>query len=112
MTKREVMDAIIEANVNAEVTEWAEAEKERMDKANKRNAEKRAEKAKENEGIKKAIFDFLGEEPKTATEVAEEVGISTQKASAMLRQIVEAGEAEVTEVKIPKKGKRKAYTRA
>lgn len=115
MTKREVMDAIIEANVNAEVTEWAEAELERMDRANKRNAEKRAEKAKENEPIKAAIFEVLGDEPKTATEIKDEIGIdgvSVQKVSALMKKIVEAGEADKVDVKVKGKGTQKGYTRA
>lgn len=115
MTKREVMDAIIEANVNAEVTEWAEAELERMDRANKRNAEKRAEKAKENEPIKAAIFEVLSDEPKTATEIKDEIGIdgvSVQKVSALMKKIVEAGEADKVDVKVKGKGTQKGYTRA
>lgn len=115
MTKREVMDAIIEANVNAEVTEWAEAELERMDRTNKRNAEKRAEKAKENEPIKAAIFEVLNDTPKTATEIKDEIGIdgvSVQKVSALMKKIVEAGEADKVDVKVKGKGTQKGYTRA
>ena len=115
MTKREVLNAIVNAEINAEVTEWAEAEMERMDKANKRNAEKRAEKAKENEPIKAAIFEALGEEPKTATQIKDEIGmdgVSVQKVSALLRKIVEAGDADKVDVKIKGKGTQKGYTRA
>jgi hypothetical protein len=35
--------------------------------------------------------------------------ISTPKASALLRQIVANGDALVTDVKVPKKGKQKGY---
>lgn len=115
MTKREVLNAIVNAEINAEVTEWAEAEIERMDKANARNAEKRAEKAKENEPIKAAIFEVLGDEPKTATQIKDEIGIkgvSVQKVSALLRKIVEAGDADKVDVKIKGKGTQKGYTRA
>lgn len=115
MTKREVLNAIVNAEINTEVTEWAEAEIERMDKANARNAEKRAEKAKENEPIKAAIFEVLGDEPKTATQIKDEIGIdgvSVQKVSALLRKIVEAGDADKVDVKIKGKGTQKGYTRA
>ena len=115
MTKREVLNAIVNAEINAEVTEWAEAEIERMDKANARNAEKRAEKAKENEPIKAAIFEVLGDEPKTATQIKDEIGmegVSVQKVSALLRKIVEAGDADKVDVKIKGKGTQKGYTRA
>lgn len=115
MTKREVLNAIVNAEINTEVTEWAEAEIERMDKANARNAEKRAEKAKENEPIKAAIFEVLGDEPKTATQIKDEIGmegVSVQKVSALLRKIVEAGDADKVDVKIKGKGTQKGYTRA
>ena len=44
-----------------------------------------------------------------ASAIAEKVEISTQKASALCRQLVESGKLSVEEVKIPKKGKQKAY---
>lgn len=49
---------------------------------------------KENEGIKATIADALAgaEKALTATEVGNVVGISCQKASALLKQMVDAGE--------------------
>lgn len=49
---------------------------------------------KENEGIKATIADTLAgaEKALTATEVGNVVGISCQKASALLKQMVDAGE--------------------
>lgn len=41
----------------------------------------------ENEGIKTEIVAVLGAEPKTAKQIADEVGISTAKAAALLKQI-------------------------
>ena len=41
----------------------------------------------ENEGYKAQITEFLGEEPKTAREIAEGVGLSTNKVAALLRAI-------------------------
>ena len=68
MTKREVYEAVIaNQNVSEEIRSYFEDELVKMDERNRRNAEKRAEKAKENEPIKAAIFEVLGEEPKTAT---------------------------------------------
>jgi DNA-binding transcriptional regulator GbsR (MarR family) len=51
-------------------------------------------------------MEVLTNEPMTASEVAEKVGVSTQKASALLRQI---GGLEVTELKVKGKGKVKGY---
>ena len=57
MTKREVYEAVIaNQNVSEEIRSYFEDELVKMDERNRRNAEKRAEKAKENEPIKAAIF--------------------------------------------------------
>lgn len=46
---------------------------------------------KENEGIKAQMVEVLGE-GLTATDAGKAVGISVQKASALLKQMVDAGE--------------------
>jgi hypothetical protein len=47
-----------------------------------------------------------------ASEIAAELEITVQKASALLRSIVANGQAASTDVKLPKKGTVKAYTLA
>ena len=44
-----------------------------------------------------------------ASAIAERLEISTQKVSALCRQLVESKKLKVEDVKIPKKGKQKAY---
>jgi predicted transcriptional regulator len=56
--------------------------------------------------------EVLSDEALTAATVAEAIGVSVQKANALLRALVAEGRAEVTEVKVPKKGAQKAYTKA
>ena len=41
----------------------------------------------ENEGYKAEIAEVLGDEPQTAREIAERVGLSTNKVAALLKQI-------------------------
>jgi predicted Rossmann fold nucleotide-binding protein DprA/Smf involved in DNA uptake len=41
----------------------------------------------ENEGYKAQIAEYLDDEPKTAKEIAENVGLSTAKVAALLRQM-------------------------
>ena len=41
----------------------------------------------ENEGYKAEIAEVLGDEPLTAREIAERVGLSTNKVAALLKQI-------------------------
>lgn len=109
MTKREFLNAIINGTVNEEVIEKAKAEVAKMDARNANRASKPSKKAVENEPIKTAIVEVLTHEPMTASEVAEKVEISTQKASALLRQI---DGLTVTEVKVKGKGKVKGYALA
>lgn len=109
MTKREVLTMVINGEMNEEVKAWAEAEIAKMDKANETRRNKISKKALENAPIVEAIVKVLSDEPQTATMIGEAVGVSTQKASALLRQIVEAGNATKVDVKIKGKGTQKGY---
>lgn len=110
MTKREFMTAVLNGEINDEVKLFAEEQIRKIDEANERNKEKRDAKRAENLPLMDKIYnDILGDEPVTATVVGEYMELSTQKASALLRALVEEGRAEKTEVKIPKKGTQKGY---
>lgn len=106
MTKRDFFNAVITSVDNTELVEFAQAEIEKMDARNAKRASTPSKKSVENEPIKDAIKSVLTDEPQTASEIAEKVEISVQKASALLRQIEGLT---VTEIKVPKKGKCKAY---
>lgn len=105
MTRREFLNAVVEANINEEMTNFAVASIEKLDAQNKHRQSKPSKTAVANEPIKKAILEVLTNEPMTASEIAEKCEISTQKASALLRQL----EVNVVELKVPKKGKVKGY---
>jgi len=106
MTKRDFFNAVITSVDNTELVDFAKSELEKMDTRNAKRASTPSKKSVENEPIKDAIKSVLTDEPQTASEIAEKVEISVQKASALLRQIEGLT---VTEVKVPKKGKCKAY---
>ena len=106
MTKRDFFNAVITSVDNTELVDFAKSELEKMDARNAKRASTPSKKSVENEPIKDAIKNILTDEPQTASEIAEKVEISVQKASALLRQIEGLT---VTEVKVPKKGKCKAY---
>ena len=115
MTRREFMQAVIAIeNIDAELKTYAENEIVKMDEKNAKRKEQISKKAQENEPIKVAIAEFLAgqEEPTTATVIAENVDgcTSTQKASALCRQMVEDGRLTATEVKVKGKGKQKGYS--
>ena len=105
MTKREFMEMVIATVDNEEMKEFAQKEIETLDRRNAKRAERPSKTALANEPIKAEIAKVLTEEPQTASVIAEKVGISTQKASALLRQM----ELKVTEVKVKGKGTQKGY---
>lgn len=110
MTQREFYTVIAAIeNLDVELRDFAQAAIDKIDEDNAKKREKAAKKREENEPVKVAILEVLGDEPKPASEVGVEVEISTSKASAMLRQLVEEGRAAVTDIK-GKKGKVKGYT--
>lgn len=122
MTKNELLKMITEgAVVTAEMAEKAaemlaadvKAKEARKGKVSEKDQAKRDA----NETVARHIAaDILTTEPKTATDVAavltEETGeeVNVSKASYLLRLARDLGLANETEVKIPKKGSRKAYT--
>ena len=111
MTKREFYVAIANGEMNDEVKATAEKKKKKMNEANEKRKNTLSKKQEENEAVKVEMLTHLDTEPKTATTIGELMGISTQKASALLRQLVNDGKATATEVKITGKGKQKAYTK-
>lgn len=106
MTNREFYTMVINGTINEDVITHATESLTKLDERNAKRASKPSKRSVENEPIKAKILEVLTTEPKVASEVAELVGISTQKASALLRQIEGL---EVIEVKVPKRGKMKGY---
>lgn len=111
MTKREFYVAIANGEMNDEVKTAAAEYIAKMDEANEKRKNTLSKKQEENEAIKAEILEHLNSEAKTATTIGELLGISTQKASALLRLLVNDGKATATEVKIPKKGTQKGYVK-
>ena len=116
MTKREFLNEVIavidgtsEVNV-LELKEFAKAEIVKLDERNANRSSKPTKTQIENESIKEKILEVLSTgEKMVASAIAERLEISTQKASALCRQLVESKKLKVEDVKIPKKGKQKAY---
>lgn len=114
MTNREFLNSIINANISDEITAQAQDMLAKLDARNAKRSATPSKTAIANEPIKAKIVELLSDatELMTAPQVGEAVGVSTQKASALLRQMVEVGTLVSEEVKIPKKGKMKGYTLA
>ena len=116
MTKREFLNeviAVIDGTSEVDVLELKEFAKAEIVKLDERNASRSSKPTKtqiENEPIKEKILEVLSTgERMVASAIAERLEISTQKVSALCRQLVESKKLKVEEVKIPKKGKQKAY---
>lgn len=113
MTQREFFTAIVNGTINVDIQAYAA---DAIDKLDERNAKRKTKptKAQEaNEAVMVEIVAFLdGKADVLASEVGTGVGISTNKASALLTKLVERGEVTVCDIKVPKSGKRKAYSLA
>ena len=112
ITMRSFFEEIIALpDVPAHLKEKAKAEIAKLDATNAKRAEKAKAKAVEYEPLKSAIYQFLQEHgTKTTAEIAAGVELSSPKASAMCRQMVEEGRLTVSDVAVKGKGKQKAYT--
>lgn len=112
MTKREFLTKISAGEMNEEMMAFAASEIEKMDAANEKRKEKVSKKAEENQPlVDRIVNEILGEEPVTATDVAAVLEVSVQKASQLCRAAVDQGKAVSQDVKVPKKGMQKGYSR-
>ena len=111
MTTREFLNSIISAEaLPADVRDHAKDELAKLDARNAKRASKPSKTAIANEPIKAQIAEYLADkDATTAREVGDAIGISMQKASSLLWRMVEEGLLTSEDVKIPKKGKVKAY---
>lgn len=111
MTNREFYNAIINGTMNEEIQNFAKEAIQKMDERNEKRTSTPSKTSIENAPIKKKIVEFITERNEfcIASAIAEAIEISTNKASALCRQLVSDGELIEKEVKIPKQGKRKAY---
>ena len=113
MTNREFFEKVMKNEVDAEVIAHAEQSIAKLDKRNADRQAKPSKTALENAPIKVAILEYLvGKSEEVASVIAENVGISTSKASALCGQLVAEDKVVATEVKIKGKGKVKGYTLA
>lgn len=100
ITGKEFFKRVLAEMKDEEVLEYAEKHFEKLNKT-----------SSENEPYKAAILGYLRENAggHTQMDIAEAVGITSNKAGALARQMVEDGQLVSNEIKIPKVGKRKIY---
>ena len=106
MTNREFFENVITMVENEEMQEKAKSLIEALDRRNNQRKEKPSKTAIANAPIIKEISEILTHEPMLASVIAEKVGISTQKASALVKKI---DGVQVVDVKVKGKGTQKGY---
>lgn len=115
MTNRDFYTAIVNANINDELTAFAQDALEKLDHTNElrraANVKKAAAKEEERQPRRQAIFDVLTTEPKTATTLIAEAGleVTPQSIPSLLKPLVEQGLIEKVDVKVKGKGVQKGY---
>lgn len=117
MTNREFFTAIAAIEtIPTELKEFAKAAIVKMDETNEKRKAKVAEgntkKAEENAPIKAAILAALTSEAQSASALGAIVGVSHNKVTPLVKQLVAEGLAEVTDIKVPGKGACKGYSLA
>lgn len=93
MTYAVAIDNAINGNITDEVREKLEALKAQLAKRNA-GSRKPTKTQRENEGVKNSILNTLSAEGKQCKDIADALGISGQKCSALLKQLVDEGKAE------------------
>lgn len=114
MTNREFFTAIASnATLSAELVEFATEAIAKLDKRNASRASKPSKTAIANEPIKASIVEYVTAHANAlAKDIAVACEISTQKASSLCVQLINDGVLTECDVKVPKKGKFKAYSLA
>lgn len=112
MTNREFYTNIANGTITEAEKEFALAAIAKMDETNEKRKNKPSKTAEANAPILASLTNALTSDPQTAADLAVAVGVSTQKASSLLRQLVTSGVAVSTDIKVPKKGTCKGYTLA
>lgn len=107
-TMREFLERLIATeNLDAEIKEYAIAELDKMNERNEKRKNTPSKKQRENEELKKEILEFIKNNGETDTRnVSEKMNCSSQKASALLRQLVIGGKIKSKMAKVDGKCKK------
>jgi methylphosphotriester-DNA--protein-cysteine methyltransferase len=106
MTNREFYTAIVNSDLSDEMKAFATDAIAKLDARNAKRASTLSAKQKENAPLIEKIASLLTSEPKLASELAKEMEVSTQKASALVKKVEGVS---VCDVKVKGKGTQKGY---
>ena len=112
-TNRMALNLIINGNLTDEVKAWAQGEIAKLDAKNDKRKNTKSKEQIANEGVMNSIVEYIkGNGSQVASALASGLGISTQKASALCKILVDGGELTVADVKVKGKGTVKCYSLA
>ena len=111
MTNREFYNAVISANISDEMNDYAQELINKLDRKNESRKNSTSPKQKANADFKTEIYNYMAETPNrafTAKELADKYNtsenpITTQRISALMKQLVDTGEITVFRAKDNKK---------
>ena len=110
MTNHDFYEAIVNLEgATEEMKEFAKAAIVKLDAAKAKRKGTLTKKQKENLGMLPQVVEVLTTEPQTAMAVGEALGVTTPKATALLKKLVEQGIAVQTEIKVTGKPAVKGY---
>ena len=112
MTEREFLTKVLAIEgLSADLTTYANEGIAKLDARNDKRKNTQTKAQKENEGTMVLILDTITTNgAMVASEIASAVGISTQKASALCKLLVDGGKLAVADVKVKNKGTVKQYS--
>ena len=106
MTQREFLNAVIAETQNADIASFAVSALEKLDARNAKRASTPSKTQKENAPLIAKIATLLTSEPKLASELAKEMGLSTQKVTPLVKAVEGV---QSVDVKVKGKGTQKGY---
>ena len=112
MTEREFLTKVIAIEgISKELSDYATEGIAKLDARNDKRKNTQTKAQKENEVVMTAIIDHLtAHGSDVASSIGTALGISTQKASALCKLLVDGGKLTVADVKVKGKGTVKQYT--
>ena len=112
MTEREFLNKVLGIEgISKELADHATEGIAKLDARNDKRKNTQTKTQKENEGIMTAIVDHLtANGSAVASDIGTALGISTQKASALCKLLVNDGKVTVADIKVKNKGVVKQYT--
>lgn len=106
MTNREFFNAVIANEITEDVIAHATESLAKLDARNAKRASTPSKKSLENAPLIAKIATLLTSEPKLASELAKEMGLSTQKVTPLVKAVEGV---QSVDVKVKGKGTQKGY---